>query len=133
MSYRIRNRETGEIMHSGLSYYEADVFREKCCNSDQYLIEDDIVTEEIHARVELSDVDENGNAHMSDIRVEMSANRAAQLLRIEKAAKELAENAYNFVEAVVLNGPNGHTAEYRNRRKNMLVESMSEYRKAAKS
>lgn len=41
MSYRIKNAETGEILYSGLSYYEAELFREKHRNSDAYILEDE--------------------------------------------------------------------------------------------
>lgn len=39
MSWCIKDAETGTVIHGGMTYNEALLFREKCHNSDSYLIE----------------------------------------------------------------------------------------------
>lgn len=39
MSWCVKDAETGEVAHGGMSYHEALFFREKCANSDAYIIE----------------------------------------------------------------------------------------------
>ncbi|WP_269526511.1 hypothetical protein [Coraliomargarita parva] len=81
-----------------MNYHEAVTFREKCCNSDAYDIQDE--SGGYTAVYDLQDADEHGNVKYSDLRVEMSAIRAGKLLRIEKAGHDLAHAAANILMAL---------------------------------
>lgn len=41
MSYRILDAETGEIIHGGLTYAEAESFREQCPDPSLFVFEDE--------------------------------------------------------------------------------------------